>query len=37
MEELAATPRHILGRVVGSTEPNRYAIVSALDLLFTGY
>ena len=37
MEELAATPRHILGRVVGSAEPNRYAIVSALDLLFTGF
>jgi toxin CcdB len=36
MEELAAVARRTLGRVVGSAEPNRYNIVAALDLLFTG-
>jgi mRNA-degrading endonuclease toxin of MazEF toxin-antitoxin module len=36
VEELAAVARRTLGRVVGSAEPNRYAIVAALDLLFTG-
>jgi toxin CcdB len=35
-EELAATPRAVLGRVVTSAEDQRYAIVSAIDLLFTG-
>lgn len=36
IEELAAVQRRLLGRVVGSAEPNRYAIIAALDLLFTG-
>jgi toxin CcdB len=36
VEELAAVPRRTLGRVVASAEPNRYEIVAALDLLFTG-
>jgi toxin CcdB len=36
VEDLAAIPKLTLGRVVGSAEPNRYAIVAALDLLFTG-
>jgi hypothetical protein len=35
-QELAAVPRQVLGRIVGSAEANRYAIVAALDLLFTG-
>jgi hypothetical protein len=30
------TTRRTLGRVVGSAEANRYEIVAALDLLFTG-
>jgi hypothetical protein len=36
IEDLAAVPRGALGRVVGSAEADRYAIVGALDLLFTG-
>jgi toxin CcdB len=36
IEELAAVSRRTLGRVVGSAEPDRYSIVAALDLLFTG-
>jgi hypothetical protein len=36
IEDLAAIPKSTLGRVVGSAEPNRYEIVAALDLLFTG-
>jgi toxin CcdB len=35
-EELAAVHLSTLGRVAGSAEENRYAIVAALDLLFTG-
>src|SRR5436190_20425206 len=37
MEELAAIPTSSFGRAVGSAEAHRYAIVSALDLLFTGF
>lgn len=36
IEELAAAPRRSLGPVVGSAEAQRYEIVAALDLLFTG-
>jgi toxin CcdB len=36
VEELASVARRTLGRVVGSAEPDRYAVVAALDLLFTG-
>ena len=36
IEDLAAVPRHTLGRVVGNAEDSRYEIVGALDLLFTG-
>lgn len=36
IEELAAIRRAALGRVVASAEAERYAIVAALDLLFTG-
>jgi hypothetical protein len=36
MEELAAVPRQTLGRAVGSAESQRYDIIAALDLLFTG-
>ena len=36
IEDLAAIPKGTLGRVVGSAEPDRYSIVAALDLLFTG-
>jgi toxin CcdB len=35
-EELAAVHRRSLGRVVGSAESLRYAIVAAIDLCFTG-
>lgn len=35
-EELAAIPRQNLGVTVGSAESQRYDIVAALDLLFTG-
>jgi toxin CcdB len=36
IEDLAAIPNRALGRTVASAEDNRYAIVAALDLLFTG-
>lgn len=36
IEDLAAIPKGTLGRVVGSAEADRYSIVAALDLLFTG-
>lgn len=36
VEELAAVRPQALGRVVGSIEGNRYNLVAALDLLFTG-
>jgi toxin CcdB len=36
IEELAGVQRKTLGRVVGSVEADRYAIVAALDMLFTG-
>jgi hypothetical protein len=36
MEELAAIPRNSLDRVVGSAESERYHLIAALDLLFTG-
>ena len=36
MEELAAIPRQMLGRVVGNLDVNRYELVAALDMLFTG-
>jgi toxin CcdB len=36
VQQLAAVPRQSLGRMVGSAESHRYAIVRALDLLFTG-
>jgi hypothetical protein len=35
-QELAAVPRQTLGRTVGSAERERYALVAAIDLLFTG-
>jgi hypothetical protein len=35
-EELAAVHRRLLGRIVGSAESQRYAIVAAVDLCFTG-
>ncbi|MPZ39879.1 MAG: hypothetical protein GEU95_17830 [Rhizobiales bacterium] len=36
VEELAAIPRQTLGRVIGNAGVNRYEIVAALDMLFTG-
>jgi toxin CcdB len=36
IEHLAAVPRTAFGKTVGSSEPQRYEIVAALDLLFTG-
>jgi hypothetical protein len=36
MEDMAATPRHVIGTVVGSALKSRYQIIGALDLLFTG-
>jgi len=36
IEELSAVQRRLLGRTVASAETNRYAIVAALDPLFTG-
>jgi toxin CcdB len=35
-EELAAIPRQLLGRVVGSAESLRYDLIAAIDPLFTG-
>ena len=36
IEELAGVHRQTLGATVGSLEAERYAIIAALDLLFTG-
>ncbi len=36
-EEMAAIPRVLLGRVLGSAADHRYAIIGAIDLVFTGY
>ena len=36
-EELAAVPRQSLGRTVDSGADHRYAIIAAIDLIFTGY
>jgi CcdB protein len=36
IEELAGVQRATLGRVVGSAAAERYGIVAAIDLLFTG-
>jgi mRNA-degrading endonuclease toxin of MazEF toxin-antitoxin module len=35
-EELAAAHRRSLGRTVASAESERYAIIAAIDLCFTG-
>jgi mRNA-degrading endonuclease toxin of MazEF toxin-antitoxin module len=35
-EELAAAHRRSLGRIIASAESERYAIVAAIDLCFTG-
>jgi hypothetical protein len=35
-EELAAVHRRSLGQVVDSAAADRYQIIAALDLLFTG-
>jgi toxin CcdB len=35
-EELAAVHRRSFGRVVASAEAERYAIIAAIDLCFTG-
>ena len=35
-EELSGVQRRTLGQIVGSAEHNRYAIIAAIDLLFTG-
>jgi len=35
-ERLAAVQTATLGRVIGSAENNRYEIIAALDMLFTG-
>lgn len=37
LEEMVAIPRHALGARVGDVRQYRDAIVSALDLVFTGY
>ena len=36
VEELSSVHKRSLGRVIDSAESHRYAIVAALDLLFTG-
>jgi toxin CcdB len=36
IEELAAVPPSVLGRSIASAEAQRYEIIAALDLLFTG-
>jgi len=36
MEELAAVHKRTLGRTVGNVDSERYAIVAAVDRLFTG-
>lgn len=35
-EELAAVHNRLLGRIVGSAESQRYAVIAAIDLCFTG-
>jgi hypothetical protein len=35
-EHLAAIPQTVFGKTVGSGEAQRYEIIAALDLLFTG-
>jgi hypothetical protein len=35
-EELAAAHRRSLGRIIASAELERYAIIAAIDLCFTG-
>jgi toxin CcdB len=35
-EELAAVHRRSFGRVIASAESQRYAIIAAIDLCFTG-
>lgn len=36
IEQMAAVPLSVLGGLVGSAETQRYEIIAALDLLFTG-
>jgi hypothetical protein len=36
VEELAAVQSRTLGQTVGSLESERYSIIAAIDLLFTG-
>jgi toxin CcdB len=36
-EHLAAIPQTVFGKTVGSAETQRYEIIAALDLLFTGF
>jgi hypothetical protein len=36
VEELAAVRSRTLGQTVGSMESERYSIIAAIDLLFTG-
>jgi hypothetical protein len=36
IEQLAAVPLSVLGGHVGSAETQRYEMIAALDLLFTG-
>jgi hypothetical protein len=36
VEQLAAVHQRILGRTVGSLEEDRYSIIRAIDLVFTG-
>jgi toxin CcdB len=35
-EELAAVQRRLLGRIVGSAASQRYEIIAAIDVCFTG-
>jgi toxin CcdB len=35
-EHLGAIPQTVLGKIVGPGETQRYEIIAALDLLFTG-
>lgn len=37
VEELAAVHRSTVGHVIGSLEAERFAIIGALDRLFTGF
>jgi toxin CcdB len=36
IEQLAAVSPSVLGQHVGTVEPQRYEMIAALDLLFTG-